>query len=365
MKVVIISKALVRGVYQRTLEEIVRLGDIELSVISPPSWKEGKTILSLERRFTQGYDLLVTPIVFNGHYHFYFYPRLSTLLAEIRPEVVYVDEEPYNVAAWQALHWAASNGAGRVFYTWQNIRRRLPPPFSVIEMINYRLANGAIAANTDARDILASKGFARPVWIIPPGLDPDLYFPGNGLPGPEFQVGYVGRLVPEKGVDLLIRACKSLELPWRLSIIGDGPEREALAEVARQYDAADRVTFRGPLASTDVPAVLRELNVLVLPSRTMANWREQFGRVLVEAMACGVPVVGSTCGEIPQVIGEAGLIFAEGNSERLAERLAELQRDPELRAKLARLGRDRVLQNFTIARIAEKTLEVFRSLSKS
>ena len=365
MKVVIISKALVRGVYQRTLEEMVRLGGIQLTVISPSSWIEGTTKLTLERRFTHGYDLLVTPIVFNGHYHIYFYPRLTDLLARLRPDIIHVDEEPYNLSTWLALRWAASHGAQRVFYTWQNLRRALPPPFSLIERVNSRLANGAIAANSDARDVLKSKGFTRPVWIVPPGLDPEFYFPGTGSPGTEFHVGYVGRLVPEKGVDLLIRACQSLDSPWRLSIVGEGPEREALEKLSRDTGLADRVAFRRPVASTDVPSVLREFSVLVLPSRSLANWREQFGRVLVEAMACGVPVIGSTCGEIPRVIGEAGLVFPEGSLPLLAERLGALQDDPQLSATLQRLGRDRVLRNYTVGRIAEQTLQVFRDVVES
>ena len=99
--------------------------------------------------------------------------------------------------------------------------------------------------------------------------------------------------------------------------------------------------------------------------RSLANWREQFGRILVEAMACGIPVIGSTCGEIPRVIGDAGLVFQEGNVAQLAERLGELNGDPQLRVALGRLGRERVLRNFTHDRIAERTLQVYRDLAHS
>ena len=98
------------------------------------------------------------------------------------------------------------------------------------------------------------------------------------------------------------------------------------------------------------------------PSRSRPNWVEQFGRVLVEAMACGVAVVGSDCGEIPHVIGEAGLIFAEGDVEALRGHLARLQSDAALRAELARRGRQRVLERFTQARVAEETVALYRSL---
>ncbi len=364
MKVVIVSKALVRGVYQRTLEELVRLGRIELTVISPPAWREGRSLLPLERRFTEGYELVVTPIAFNGRYHLHFYPRLGGLLKQLGPDLVHVDEEPYNLATWLALRAAHSVGARRLFYTWQNLHRRLPPPFSTIERANYDLAHGAIAANRDAAAVLRRKGFGRPIWVIPPGLDPDLYLPRQGQVGDEFVVGYIGRLVPEKGVDLLIRACARLPSPWRLVVLGEGEEEAALRALADDLGVGSRVRFGGRLPSTEVPLVLRELSVLALPSRSLPRWREQFGRVLMEAMACGVPVVGSDSGEIPHVIGDAGLVFPEGDWEALAERLKELQGDLTRRAELGRRGRERVLTHFTHRQIAEQTLAVYRSLAE-
>jgi glycosyltransferase involved in cell wall biosynthesis len=365
LKVVIVSKALVRGAYQRTLEEMVRVGNLDLTVISPPSWKEGSAELTLERRFTAGYELLVTPIVFNGRYHIHFYPCLPALLNKLRPDLVHVDEEPYNLATWLALRSAARIGARRLFYTWQNLHRTLPPPFSWIERANYRTANGAIAANGDASDILRRKGFTKPIWIIPPGLDPELYTPVDRIPNAVFQLGYVGRLVPEKGIDLLLRAVARLEPPWRLTVVGEGPERAALGRLVEELALGDWVTFPGTIPSTDVPRLLRGFDVLVLPSRSLTNWREQFGRVLMEAMACGVPVVGSSCGEIPRVIGNAGIVFPEENWQALAMGLASLQKDPDRRRDLGALGRERVLRNFTHHGIAEQTLRVYRDLIDS
>lgn len=362
MKVVIVSKALVRGTYQRVLEELVRLHDVELTVISPPSWKEGKSVLPLERRFTRGYELLVTPIVFNGRYHLHFYPRLAGLLRKLQPELVHVDEEPYNLATWLALRAARGCGARRLFYTWQNIYRTLPLPFAAIEQANYDLADGAIAANADAEAVLRRKGFKPPIWIIPPGVDPELYRPALPGSGDEFRVGYIGRLVPEKGVDLLLRACRSLAGAWRLAIVGEGEQRGALERLADELGERDRVSFSGSVASTEVADLLHDLDVVVLPSRSLPNWREQFGRILMEAMACEIPVVGSTCGEIPQVIGDAGLVFPEGDANALTTCLVTLQSDPELRRRLGQAGRARVLERFTHRNVAEHTLIVYRAI---
>jgi glycosyltransferase involved in cell wall biosynthesis len=362
VKVVLVSKTHVRGASQRTLEELVNLGDVDLTVISPPSWREGTTTLPLERRYTRGYELLVTPIVLNGHYHVYYYPKLAAHLRRLRPDLVHVDEEPYNLATWLAFRAAHAAGAPGLFYTWQNLHRVVPFPFSRIEQLNYRHARAAIAANTDAADVLRRKHFARPIWIIPPGLDPELYVPTTALPSNVFQVGYVGRLVKEKGVDLLIRGCASLADPWQLTLVGDGEERSALEKLAEVVGVRDRVNFVGRVASTDVPLVLQRLSVLVLPSRSLPNWREQFGRVLLEAMACAVPVVGSSSGEIPRVIGDAGLVFPENDASALAVQLKALQGDRDRCQRLGWRGRERVLSQFTLRSVAAQTLAVYRTL---
>jgi glycosyltransferase involved in cell wall biosynthesis len=364
MKVVMVSKAFaIRDAYQRKLEEMAGLDDVDLTLISPPSWREGQSRFTLQRRFTRGYELLVTPIVFNGRFHLHFYPRLPGLLKSLQPDLVHVDEEPYNLATWLAMRAARKVGARSLFFTWQNMNRRLPMPFSSMEAQNYRLADGAIAGSHDAQRVLRDKGFKGPIWVIPQfGIDPELFQPGVRDAHATFTVGCIARLWRPKGIDLLIRACQVLDDPWRLVLVGEGEERAALQRLSADLGLSDRVEFRGEIPSTDVPRVMREFDVLALPSRGVPNWREQFGRVLQEAMACAVPLVGSDSGEIPHVIGEAGLIFPEENWQALADHLTALQRDADLRRTLGQLGRQRALNHFTNRSIAERTVAVYRAV---
>jgi glycosyltransferase involved in cell wall biosynthesis len=170
-------------------------------------------------------------------------------------------------------------------------------------------------------------------------------------------------LIPEKGVDLLLRACAALPgRGWRLTILGDGPERPRLTALADAAGIAGQVTFLGHRPSTQTPDIYRTFDVLVLPSVSRPNWVEQFGRVLTEAMACGVPVVGSDSGEIPHVIGDAGLIFPEGDAAALCDALARLLADPALRHDLADRGRARVLAHFTQAQVAAATYRVYQAV---
>ena len=112
-----------------------------------------------------------------------------------------------------------------------------------------------------------------------------------------------------------------------------------------------------------MPVFYRGLDVLVLPSRTQPHWKEQFGRVLVEAMSCGVPVVGSTCGEIPHVVGDAGCIFPEDDVPALRKVLQHLADHPELRQELGAAGRRRVLERYTMEQVARQTLAVYRAVA--
>jgi glycosyltransferase involved in cell wall biosynthesis len=144
--------------------------------------------------------------------------------------------------------------------------------------------------------------------------------------------------------------------------MGDGPERPRLTALADALGIAERVTFLGRLPSAQAPEFYRSLDVLVLPSLSRPNWVEQFGRVLVEAMACEIPVIGSASGEIPTVIGDAGLLFPEGDATLLAERITALAKDPAHRAQLAKLGRARVLAHFTNARITAETVRIYEQM---
>jgi glycosyltransferase involved in cell wall biosynthesis len=132
--------------------------------------------------------------------------------------------------------------------------------------------------------------------------------------------------------------------------------------LAAQLGLAQHVTFLGRVGSTSMPAFFASMDVLTVPSRTTPTWKEQFGRVLVEAMACQTPVIGSDSGEIPHVIGDAGLIFAEGDAQALASLLLRLAGDPALRAELSRRGRARVLAYFTQERIAAATYQVYQQM---
>ncbi len=389
-----ISKACVVGAYQRKLEELAAQEGMELLVIVPPYWQEEARQIQLEPLHIEGYRLEVEPIRFNGKFHLFHFPGLAKHFREFRPDLVHVDEEPYNLATLHSLWLARRIGAKTLFFTWQNLFRQYPPPFRWVEQHCFRTVDAAIAGNEEAIGVLRRKGFDKPVEIIPQfGVDPDIFSPAQPAismedtrtdlenartqdtqssvlspqssfvgPQPSFRIGFAGRLVEPKGLMDLLEAVAGMEEDCTLTLVGAGPMQATLQARAESLRISHRLTIIPGIPSKEMPSVLQNMDVLVLPSRTRPNWKEQFGRALVEAMACGVPVVGSDSGEIPHVIGDAGLVFPEGNVEALRSHLRALRSSPELRDELGWRGRARVLDRFTQARVAEQTYELYRAV---
>ncbi|UCC89365.1 MAG: glycosyltransferase family 4 protein [Anaerolineales bacterium] len=375
-----LSKACVVGAYQKKLEEIAQHDGMELTVVVPPEWQDERGTLRLERAHTTGYELRVEPIAFNGHFHTHYYPSLGRIVRQLQPEVVHIDEEPYNLATFQAMRAARRAGARTVVFTWQNLQRRYPPPFRWMESYVLARTDVLLTGNAEGVDVWRAKGYKGAVEVIPQfGVDPDIYSRITRPSRPskpsvllrrstrrpsqsELVIGYIGRLVPEKGIDVLLEAVAQLRGPWELRILGSGPERDRLEKMSQWLGILPRVSFDLPIPSTQLPYYYSGLDVLVLPSRTRSNWKEQFGRVLIEAMACQVVVVGARCGAIPEVIDDAGLTFAEGDSADLRAQLQRLLREAHLRLELAQKGRQRVLDHFTQSRIAERTVEIYKGL---
>ncbi len=360
-RVLMISKAAVVGIYQRKLEDIARLG-VDLTVVVPPSWRDERGEQHLERVYTQGYRLEILPIRLNGSFHLHTYAGLGRLFREAAPQIVHIDEEPYNAAAWQAYFHARRARAKTVVFSWQNILRRYPPPFSWGERWVLGGASALIAGTQSAAEVWRAKGFREQIDVIPQfGTDPELFQPAPHAPRP-FTVGYFGRLVEEKGVTLLLKAMADLDGEWQLLLLGGGPLRAELAACAESLGIEKRVVFLDQVPSMQMPSLYHQIDVLALPSLTRPNWKEQFGRVLVEAMCSGVPVVGSDSGAIPAIVGDTGLIVPEGDPVALAHAFLRLRDDLELYARSAAAGRLRAEHLFTHKAVAEATVSLYRKL---
>jgi glycosyltransferase involved in cell wall biosynthesis len=317
--------------------------------------------------------LLTRPVLLGGHNHLHLYRGAGAVLDAVRPDLVHIDEEPYSIVTLQFAELCRLRGIPSLFFAWQNLAKRLPPPFGALRARVFRLVAGGIAGTAAAARVLRDAGYAGPLAVIPQfGVDPTRFVPDAaaraevrgrlGIGEEEFVVGFGGRLVPEKGVHLLIEALANVP-GARLVVMGDGPERARLEALAAHAGVAGRVHFAGHVASTAMPAWLAALDTLALPSLRTKGWAEQFGRILVEAMACQVPVVGTATGEVPEVVGEGGVVVPEGDTVALAAALRELAAMArDARRELGRRARAWVCGRFTQEHVARETAAFYGAL---
>jgi glycosyltransferase involved in cell wall biosynthesis len=286
-------------------------------------------------------------------------------------DMVHCWEEPYIFAGFQIARWTR-RATPFVFWTAQNLAKRYPPPFSYFERYCLRRSTGWLACGQTTVDAQTERGYAnKPHCIIPLGVDTDLFCPdaaagaavrrelGWELDGTPV-IGYLGRFVAEKGVRILSQALDSLRTPWRALFVGGGPLEAELRAWAEQF--GDRVRVVTGVPHNRVPAHLNAMDVLTAPSQTLPRWKEQLGRMLIEAFACGVPVIGSDSGEIPHVISDAGRVIGEADVLGWTTALGELIESASLRAELGAAGRQRAMSQFAWPNIARRHLDFFTSL---
>jgi glycosyltransferase involved in cell wall biosynthesis len=224
-------------------------------------------------------------------------------------------------------------------------------------------------------EVLRSKGYTGDLTVCPLPFDSELYHPRSEAEFPsrlrrdagEVLIGYVGRIVEAKGLRTLVEALALLPRPgWKLALVGAGPFEREFGELIRNKGLAGRVVQLGFVPHEETPGYLAAFDVLVLPSETQPNWKEQFGRVIVEALACGTPVIGSDSGEIPNLVlsSGGGLVFPERNAAAFADKLRTMISDPTLRQRYAENGRQWALKYASLpavgARMAESIETVLR-----
>lgn len=372
MKLLVVSHSCVTPVNQQLFAAVGRCTGWEMTLVMPSNWTTEYGKRSMGGRWPEfNGEIVEIPVWKSGSIPLHAYrTTFKGLLREQRPDAIYVHNEPYAVSTAQVYLANASTLRRPIgFYSAQNILKKYPPPFRWSESMVFRRSSFAFPVSQTVHQVLRDKGYDRPHTVLPLGVDPQIYFPRIEGPqlagelrrnGNEILVGYIGRLVEEKGLVTLLHALSRVgHLAWRLVIIGSGPFQAEFDRLAATLNLTDRIRHVGFVPHTEAPKYLSACDVVVLPSETRRNWKEQFGRVIIESLACGTPVVGSNSGEIPHLIATTGggLVFPEANAEAFAEQLTRLLVDRTLRDALACAGRESVLRQFTNAALAERIAE--------
>jgi glycosyltransferase involved in cell wall biosynthesis len=353
-RLLVVSHPAVVAVNQEPYRELCARG-WEVTLVVPARWRHAFSHAPVRPRALPGLEhaLLPTRVALAGRPQRYFYlARCRRLCARIDPGVVFVEAESFSLVAsqWRGVCRALAVPFG--VQCAENIDRPLPAP---VRALRARVLRDAafVAARSQSAAALARSWGARGEVGLAPHAVPGWRVPAvaEGHPGEQgerpFTVGYAGRLVRSKGLADMLAAVRALPAPVEMLLIGDGEMR---SELEGEAIPGSRVRVLDGFAHEQMAQAYAQLDVLVLPSRTTPTWKEQFGRVIVEALWCGVPVVGSDSGEIPWLIGltGGGLVYPEGDAAALAGCLESLRASPQLRRELSQRGRAAAEEHFSV-----------------
>ncbi|MEB3295647.1 MAG: hormogonium polysaccharide biosynthesis glycosyltransferase HpsO [Synechococcales bacterium] len=395
MKVLIASHSYIIDLNCEKLRLLAQLEpDLQVTIVVPKRWRPGGVVKNrIESRAWQDGNFRVVPVSNfseNNQGLLCFGADLIKLLWDFRPDIIQVEQGVKGLAYTEmiVLNQLLGLKAKNLFFTWWNLPYTLKFPIAALEKFNLANTDGIVVGNTAGYEILRQRGYQGAMQIMPQlGVDDRLFCPARkpeqqdwlhtqirqplDIQPDEFLIGFVGRFVPEKGVRTLLQAVTQLgDRRWKLLMLGRGELHTELQQTAHQMGISDRIVILDSVPHAEVAQYIRAMNALVLPSETTyqfktltaVGWKEQFGHVLIEAMACQVPVIGSDSGEIPNVIAEAGLVFPEGDSTTLSDRLMQLIDHPSLAEEIATRGYQRAMAKYTNHALAKELLELYRSL---
>ncbi len=348
-------------------------GEVEVTLLAPRFFHGDLRDLDIEKE-PEGSTMEVIPIdcYWTERIHFFTYNlfQIQRLLKRNRYDAVYLWEEPYIVSGFSLAQLFHQYKVPYFFYCSQNIFKKYPWPFSYFERLALQKASGAFACGVGVRRVLEAKGFPT-TQVLPLFVSLERFRPFTndekrqglrqlGLAAP-LTVGFMGRLVEEKGVGLFQNVAEHLlaNHSCNIIVIGSGPLKSSLEKWASDKSNVRLLELR----HHEVPSILPLLDILLCPSQTLPNWKEQFGRMIVEAFAAGVAVVGSDSGEIPHVIGEAGLVVPEAELERWTQAVDTLVVDTQQRSVLIQKGLIQA-QTFSVKTVAGDLLKSVRSALK-
>lgn len=363
MRAVIVSHTYIDPATRGKLKALVGLG-ATLSVAVPARWSPGGRSPLLQASWGNDGGVRIVPIPVSGDRGEevrWKRADLHRLLSDFRPEIVQIEAEPWTPAAAAASAGAEKLGIPVTVFGSESVMRSYS--FAERWRRNRTLARARalVGGNRLAAGILGRDRPGVPVSVMPQlGLTPPLETirPDHG----ELAIGFVGRLVPEKGLDALFRACVKLLGRWHMTVVGSGPSQEMFEALAERLGIASRITWRGALPPEELKRLWPELDCLVVPSRTTTHWVETFHPALVEAMGHGVTVIGTDSGALPEVIDTAGLVVPEDDIPALTAGLQHLADAPRERVRLGREARQRVMTEYVDDAVARRTLEFWESV---
>lgn len=380
IKVLIIDQTGVLASERKKYEELSRFQDLAITVLVPKQWRFNFRQFNFEEGPKRQYKIIPLPVAFPGYGHrSFFLNSFRKILKNLQPDFIHLFQEPYSFFAGQTV--LARNlflpKAKIIFITWQNLYFENYPfvfskLYSFIEKRTFKNSICATPITQSAHQVLTKKGFRNKSHVLNWGINLDFFKKQD----PDelrkqlhiedrFVVGYAGRFVEEKGILDLLKATAPLDDDIALLLVGDGPIKPEIENLARESNIKNRVIIVNSLSNSEMSLYINCMDVLVLPSRDCKYWKEQLGKVILEAMACEVPVVGSDSGEIPYVINDSGMIFKSGNYLELRDKISLIKSNGNDIQQLIRKAKERVHAIYSWKTIAKNLHNLYGELMQT
>ena len=363
---------------RRLAEEIhcISHGEWDVTVVSPNEVCGDMRRIRLEPSINSGAKVIGVSTSWGNRVHFLRYGReTKSLIREENWSLVHIWEEPYIVCGEQLSRWAKQ--VPHVFFTFQNIPKHYPPPFRWFEEWSMSRATGWIAAGKTVEEALVKKKCysSKTHQTIPLGVDMGVFQRSTSARENTLRrlgwddndsspiLGYIGRFVPEKGLDLIMSVLPEILGKWRMMFVGGGAYEGKLRAFATKFPQQIRVITG--ISHHEVPSVMSAMDIMLAPSQTTPAWREQLGRMLLEAFACKVAVIASDSGEIPNVVGDVGRVISESDEIQWINAIQELLDSPQQRFELTKNAYERCHTMFDWKIIAQRHIDFFDELLES
>ncbi len=396
MKILIIWHSGANPEYQKRIEALAERQNTEVTLFVPERYPENGVVYMYTKTGNKKFEYYKGKTVFSGKIMWYFYlTGLFRVFMKKKYDIIEMIEEPYSVSAFQItlFKYLFQKEAKLIFNTAQNQRlqfknifplflskifkrsplvskkkkekEKFPFPLNIFQKFVLQNSDAAIIRTKRTKRILQTKGFEKPLVFIGNGVDiKKTFFPKKNIKLRQkiglkkFTIGYIGKIEEKKGLITLIRACGILNFDFQLFFLGYGTGKKEIFENIKKEKIEDKFIFHSAVEQNRIPDFMNCIDLFILPSITTKLWVEMFGRVIIEAMACGVPVIGSSSGGIPDTVKNAGLIFPEKKYKELAVLIEKIYRSKDLYREYQKRGQVRAAE-FSWDKIAEQTKEFY------
>ena len=292
MKVLLVSHTYMVVANQKKLDELAAIPGVQLQVVVPRIWKEEvHSTIVVEPPDNPNYSFYSFPTFLTGHLGKSIYCSLDLTLKKFRPDIIQIESGARGLTTFQAALYRQlfAPWAKLIMFTWANLEKSLFFPLRFFERYNLEQTDHVICGNHDASTLLKSKRCTCPISVIPQlGIDIDFFRTRDShalrkqlsIPQQTFVIGFIGRMVPEKGLMILVEAAGRLKGDWVLLLIGRGPDRNLALQRLKSMGIADRIRWIDVVPHLELGKYYNVMNALVSPSLTTSVWKEQFGLVV-------------------------------------------------------------------------------------